>query len=65
MPFGKVPSGAVSYTHLTSVGVQELNAFGYGAAITVGRSSDVDRTQTGIGIQAVSYTHLDVYKRQA
>jgi hypothetical protein len=31
--------------------VQELNAFGYGAAITVGRSSDVDRTQTGIGIQ--------------
>jgi len=35
----------------TSVGVQELNAFGYGAAVTVGRSSNVDRTQTALGIQ--------------
>lgn len=31
--------------------VQELNAFGYGAAITAGRSSNVDRTTTQFGIQ--------------
>jgi hypothetical protein len=47
----KVSYGRSGGTNSTSVGVQELNAFGYGAAITVGRSSDVDRTQTGIGIQ--------------
>ena len=35
----------------TSLGVQELNAFGYGVAVTAGRSSSVDRTQTGLGIQ--------------
>jgi hypothetical protein len=47
----KVSYGRSGGTNSTSVGVQELNAFGYGAAVTVGRSSDVDRTQTGIGIQ--------------
>jgi hypothetical protein len=31
--------------------VQELNAFGYGAAVTAGRSSNVDRTTTQFGIQ--------------
>jgi hypothetical protein len=35
----------------TSLGVQELNAFGYGVAVTAGRSSSVDRTQTGLGVQ--------------
>jgi hypothetical protein len=35
----------------TSIGVQELNAFGYGAAVSVGHSANVDRTQTGLGIQ--------------
>ena len=30
------------------VGVQELNAFGYGAAVTVGRTTNVDRTQNGV-----------------
>jgi outer membrane protein assembly factor BamA len=38
-------------TNSTSVGVQELNAFGYGVAVTAGRSSNVDRTQTGLGVQ--------------
>jgi len=47
----KVSYGRSGGTNSTSLGVQELNAFGYGAAVTVGRSSDVDRTQTGIGIQ--------------
>jgi len=31
--------------------LQELNAFGYGTAVTVGRSSNVDRTQTQFGVQ--------------
>src|SRR5450755_3658857 len=35
----------------TSFQLQELNAFGYGAAITAGRSSNVDRTTTQFGIQ--------------
>jgi hypothetical protein len=47
----KVSYGRSGGANSTSVGVQELNAFGYGAAVTVGRSSDVDRTQTGIGVQ--------------
>jgi hypothetical protein len=37
-------------TNSTSVAVQELNAFGYGAAVTAGRSTTVDRTQTQLGI---------------
>jgi hypothetical protein len=35
----------------TSFQVQELNAFGYGAAVTAGRASNVDRTQTQLGVQ--------------
>ena len=35
----------------TSFQVQELNAFGYGAAVTAGRASNVDRTQTQFGVQ--------------
>jgi hypothetical protein len=35
----------------SSLGVQELNAFGYGVAVTAGRNSSVDRTQTGLGVQ--------------
>jgi hypothetical protein len=31
--------------------VQELNAFGYGSAVTIGRSSNVDRTQTQFEVQ--------------
>ena len=47
----QVSFGRSGGTNSTSVGVQELNAFGYGAAVTVGHSTNVDRTQTGIGIQ--------------
>jgi outer membrane protein assembly factor BamA len=38
-------------TNSTKLQLQELNAFGYGAAVTVGRASSVDRTQTQLGIQ--------------
>jgi hypothetical protein len=38
-------------TNSTGFQVQELNAFGYGAAVTAGRSSNVDRTTTQFGIQ--------------
>ena len=46
---------AISYgrsggTNSTNLGFQELNIFGYGAAVQVGRSSSVDRTQNEIGI---------------
>lgn len=37
-------------TNSTNIQIQELNAFGYGAAVTVGRATNVDRTQSGIGI---------------
>ena len=35
----------------TGFQLQELNAFGYGTAVTVGRKSNVDRTQTQFGVQ--------------
>lgn len=35
----------------TNLQLQELNAFGYGAAVTVGRGTTVDRTQTQFGVQ--------------
>jgi len=38
-------------TNTTKLQLQELNAFGYGAAVTVGRSTSVDRTQTQLGVQ--------------
>jgi outer membrane protein assembly factor BamA len=38
-------------TNSTSFQLQELNAFGYGTAVTVGRKTDVDRTQTQLGVQ--------------
>src|SRR3984885_7932373 len=46
---------AISYgrsggTNSTNFGFQELNIFGYGAAVQVGRSSNVDRTQSEIAL---------------
>jgi hypothetical protein len=38
-------------TNSTNFQVQELNAFGYGADVTAGRASNVDRTQTQLGVQ--------------
>jgi hypothetical protein len=38
-------------TSSTGLQVQELNAFGYGTAVTLGRKSDVDRTETQFGVQ--------------
>jgi hypothetical protein len=38
-------------TSSTGFQLQELNAFGYGTAVTVGRKSDVDRTETQFGVQ--------------
>jgi hypothetical protein len=38
-------------TNSTNFQVQELNAFGYGTAVTVGRASNVDRTQTQFDVQ--------------
>jgi hypothetical protein len=45
---------AISYgrsggTNSTNFGFQELNIFGYGAAVQIGRSSNIDRTQNEIG----------------
>jgi hypothetical protein len=38
-------------TNSTNFQLQELNAFGYGTAVTVGRNSNIDRTQTQFGVQ--------------
>lgn len=38
-------------TNSTNFQLQELNAFGYGTAVTVGRASNIDRTQTQFGVQ--------------
>jgi hypothetical protein len=38
-------------TNSVGLQLQELNAFGYGSAVTIGRKSNVDRTQTQLDVQ--------------